>query len=167
MDGLLCFDSVCLKQEHANERCDELCKKTGDCVAKQGKCLVPAATNGECNREHGSRQVNPCATRGWCTAIDGVCRASSNEACTRSEVCEKTGACIARNGVCVMAAKTDADCIRGHGSLGWNHCQSSGACTANDGTCVATKDEDCKRSELCKESGKCTASNGKCALGVH
>jgi len=131
-----------------------------------GKCLFPAATNSECSREHGSRRIDPCKTRGWCTAKGGVCRATSDEDCKRSEVCEKTGSCVARNGECVVAAKSDADCRRGHGSLNWDHCQTSGRCSASDGTCIATKDEHCKQSQLCRESGKCTARDGKCALGV-
>ena len=70
-DGLMCLDGVCLGEEGANTRCQELCAKSmdGTCSARDGKCVI--ATDNDCAGSQGCRETGQCSFRGGGCCVGG------------------------------------------------------------------------------------------------
>jgi hypothetical protein len=107
--------------------------------------------------------LGPCGYDGACTAVDGVCVATSDEDCRNSTYCHETGACGVGDGRCVP--NSDEDC-RGGQRCGW-----SGQCSFADGECMASSEEDCvaaaNHQQLWSDApevvSRCPVENGECS----
>jgi peptidyl-prolyl cis-trans isomerase A (cyclophilin A) len=73
----------------------EGCGATGQCTAKDGKCIV--ATNADCTRGAA------CKASGMCTAKDGFCVVGSDADCAQSELCKNNRKCAAKGSACIDA----------------------------------------------------------------
>ncbi len=83
------------------------CKMTGKCVAHDGQCRIGAAKDQDCNTPHGVSGLNPCESKGHCTAKDRVCVATKDEDCGKTRGCRETGQCTAKDGRCVVGSEKD------------------------------------------------------------
>jgi hypothetical protein len=110
---------------HCTATSDEDCRKasvcaqSGWCVAKDGKCEVPAGS---------ACQNDRCSEYAECTKRGGACVVGSEADCKQSGICRRGGQCSFRGGKCVIAS--DADCA---GS--WR-CTRYGFCKYESGKCV-------------------------------
>ncbi len=150
------------------------CRSDGECQALRGYCRV--------SRDEDCRVSRLCPNDGLCTAVPafectptkdddcvrcgppgadcdganvGMCIATSEEDCRRSESCRSEGACgLLPDHTC--GAVVDADCRSRRA------CTESGRCVADSGKCKAMSDDECRKSPACTESGQCFAVSGKC-----
>jgi hypothetical protein len=83
------------------------CKMAGKCMAHAGQCRIGATKDEECTKSHGKAGLNPCATKGHCTAKDGVCQAGKDADCAKAPACRETGHCTAKEGICVVGSEKD------------------------------------------------------------
>src|SRR5439155_282147 len=72
------------------------CGATGQCTAKDGKCVV--ATNDDCAKG------TACKASGFCTAKDGICVVGSDADCGQSELCKNMHKCAAKGSACIDAS---------------------------------------------------------------
>jgi len=151
---------------------DVACQVEGRCTASDGSCI--AGSDEQCAESYGCGQHGLCAvengtcvadsdancaasgdctTVGTCRYADGKCVAT-NETCSASETCPRSGHCSAVEGVCQPAS--DADCALSTG------CRQHGRCELDGGSCKPMTDQSCADSEMCAYEGKCTTRNGSC-----
>ncbi len=149
-DGLACLGDRCARCEAS-----DACKLRGQCVAKDGRCAVPATDDATCATKAGTEGYVPCAHEGLCRAVDGVCTATEL-GCTESRMCKSAGACSLQGGRCVAA--TPDDCTSA------SVCVETGLCTPRDGACAITSSDDCARSKRCLTSGHCSVARGSCVV---
>ncbi len=90
---------------------------------------------------------------------------TADEACSWFSDCAEYGACIFRDGRCVVPATTDERC-KERGSRKADPCSAEGLCKARQGYCSAASNEDCQRSAACRNLGRCTAKAGQCWVGA-
>ena len=77
--------------------------------------------------------TSDCTKLGMCTYERGRCVVGGAGDCQQSELCHKTGACMAvldRYGVTACKASSDEDCQQSE------NCRTKGACIEQDGWCV-------------------------------
>ncbi len=152
----------------SNEDClrSGMCDKLGFCAAIDGRCVISAEKDADCQHKHGALQHDHCAFAGLCSARGGECVAATDEDCQRAVVCRQDGSCTARGGKCTRGAKTRADCNRDYGMLSHNPCTQEGRCTPDEeGNCIAKTAADCAPTLGCKRRGLCTAKDGACQVG--
>ena len=146
-----------LRCEPITKTCQSVCGKPADC--KKG--LTCDEREGVCFSERVRRKEIQCRTSkgckgsGWCSAVDGGCKATKDEDCAESRTCKKYGNCFAVDGRC--NATKDEDCINST-----HACTVFGRCSAVNGKCKATKNEHCTKSDACTVGGNCSAVDGVC-----
>lgn len=138
--------------------CTSPCETYGRCVARDGRCFLPAASDAVCaepKRVVGVRLPSVCEEHGECHAENGVCRATTDGDCAASEDCADDGLCHFEAGMCIATAPA---CVASKGCKKWGHCtQEREKCTATPADCAAHPN--------CKEFGWCGArADGDCEV---
>lgn len=154
-DSGACHESggSCIVTSSADCAASDDCFLYDWCSFASGACWYKGASDAECSGVLNDWNESPCSGDGACTAIDGVCMATSTEACTSSSSCSHFGRCALSEGRCVVGGP--ADCLKS------KSCTVAGQCTYEPhGLCIATSDEDCRRSAGCKMYGDCTHEAG-------
>ena len=130
--------------------CESQCADEGLCSRRNyraGDALYRcyAGSDTECA---GSRA---CADEGRCFATEqGTCVVEGEvaaAACSRSELCGRSGQCGHRDGTCW--ADSDAACAESV------ECRTVGRCRARGGVCIPFTDADCEQSLGCEVEGLC------------
>jgi len=124
-------------------------------------------------------------------AVEGRCRAETDEHCRRSEGCHEHGRCEAINGACYRLVtpgyavcgcqhcrELDRPCAAGTPCRALYcfpasdadcqrsvECRQLGWCAAADRMCVAASDDHCQQSDECRGFGRCHQQNGVCVAG--
>ena len=157
-----------------------MCKiENGDCVLSPKVCRSPVYCKGPgavCK----PRDLIPKEQTEFCKVV--------SLDCSKTEACQKTGACLAQDGVCLAGkeacessprCKSDGLCefdsstyeCKGHRDAYCREqsaCKEEGRCSSvvdydtDETSCGAKLDRDCEASSLCKDDGKCKAWRGSC-----
>ncbi len=137
-----------------------------------GAVTVSSASAAVAPAEDLCSRLPECAGSGRCQSEGGECVAKTDADCSTSDsdlglspsACER-GDCVARDGECWQAAKTDADCNVA-GASGESVCKAWGLCKAVDGVCHAVDPAKCPNDGNGPwriEKGKCVRDGARCA----
>lgn len=135
--------------------CTSPCETYGRCIARDGRCFLPAASDAVCaepKRVGGLRLPSVCEEHGECHAQNGACRATTDGDCETSQDCAEHGLCHFDAGLCIATAMA---CVASR------YCKKWGHCTHDRGRCTPTP-ADCAAHSNCKEFGWCDVNAGDC-----
>lgn len=143
------------------------CDLFGFCTFDGTRCA--ALTDADCRHNDGRAEcgdapgdtpgdgpfcVKVCASHGYCSAVGGICAATTDTMCSVSVDCVKHKKCYAIAGDCAQA--NEAACTSSA------DCKNSGRCTEAMGECWASSGKDCAASTGCKDAGLCKFVPASC-----
>lgn len=124
------INGACRPKTELDCQNSDFCASNGLCAYWDGDCTANGNNNGVCAEEE------VCTASGQCTAMSGVCVATSSEDCEASEGCSAAGRCALVDGKC--RAVSDEMCAQSE------QCQFFGWCALGDeGRCRATLQAHC------------------------
>ncbi len=176
----------CVAKDDEDCRQSVICRDSGHCTMRARQCWRAAESHAECATPPYPGRAETCATYGFCQAVAGVCRATTDEHCAQSAYCRRGGQCSEVDGRCAptpprhcleselcelfaFCSVTAEGCRAvGDGDCRWSatHCAATGRCTLSTAGCVATKPEHCEASDDCETLGWCTLDDGRCVAGA-
>ena len=149
------MDGGCYARDDADCARADNCPGHAGCVIAGRVCISAKAAAKRC-KETEFGFLRSCAEEGWCSHVDGGCRAANDGDCASAEACTLEGRCSAREGLCVVTK--DASCAASKA------CQDDKRCVARDGACwvAASAVDGCK--DGCAQRGECAFDAGVCRV---
>ena len=102
-------DGGCYAKTDADCAKSQFCQRAGQCKVHKDRCVIGADSDADCRRNHGKTGRNPCKLSGYCTALGGVCVATSDDDCRQSLACRQSAACTAKDGECLLTSAQDCE----------------------------------------------------------